>query len=315
MSRLPHRLAIAALVGMLVPVNAFADYRESFSQGIRAYRAENWRATAVLMQQALQEQPRETGRVQITGNETVPYLPSFYLGDALLRQGDCAGALTAFERARNTPATNNRNWLARMDQARETCGGRTPAPPPRPPDAAPAIAQAAQAIGEATTVRDRLNKVKEREFGAEAIAAASADISAAVANLNGAEARLGRARQTNDIQEAKEAESLATTAVGQFKEAEVRVEENVRRLTDAAVKAREAGEAEARLASCTGPAGPDTCASDPGTGSSRSRKAAAPSERRAHCEHRASAGAAGSDIVRSIKRRSPALKGFAGRDG
>ena len=112
MSRLPHRLAIAALVGMLVPVNAFADYRESFSQGIRAYRAENWRATAVLMQQALQEQPRETGRVQITGNDTVPYLPSFYLGDALLRQGDCAGALTAFERARNTPAANNRQ-LAR----------------------------------------------------------------------------------------------------------------------------------------------------------------------------------------------------------
>ena len=240
MSRLPHRLAIAALVGMLVPVNAFADYRESFSQGIRAYRAENWRATAVLMQQALQEQPRETGRVQITGNETVPYLPSFYLGDALLRQGDCAGALTAFERARNTPAANNRNWLARMDQARETCGGRTPAPPARPPDAAPAIAQAAQAVGEATTVRDRLNKVKEREFGAEAIAAASADISAAAANLNGAETRLGRARQTNDIQEAKEAESLATTAVGQFKEAEVRVEENVRRLTDTAAKAKEA---------------------------------------------------------------------------
>jgi hypothetical protein len=236
MSRLPLRLAIAALVGMLVPANAFADYRESFSQGIRAYRAENWRATVVLMQQALQQQPRETGRVQITGNDTVPYLPSFYLGDALLRQGDCAGALTAFERARNTPAANSRDWLARMNQARETCGGRTPAPPARPPEAAPAIAQAAQAVGEATTVRDRLNKVKEREFGAEALAAASADISAAAANLNGAETRLARARQTNDIQEAKEAESLAKTAVGQFKEAEARVEENVRRLTDAAAK-------------------------------------------------------------------------------
>ena len=72
-------LAIAALVGMLVPVNAFADYRETFSQGIRAYRAENWRAAAVLMQQALKERPLETGRVQITGNETVPYLPSFAL--------------------------------------------------------------------------------------------------------------------------------------------------------------------------------------------------------------------------------------------
>ena len=60
--------------------------------------------------------------MQITGNETVPYLPSCYLGDALLRQGDCPGALTAFERARNTPAAGNRAWLARMDQARETCG-------------------------------------------------------------------------------------------------------------------------------------------------------------------------------------------------
>ena len=244
MTRLPHRFVIAAMVGVLLPVNAIADYRESFSQGIRAYRAENWRATAVLMQQALREQPRETGRVQITGNETVPYLPSFYLGDALLRQGDCAGALTAFERARNTAAANNRSWLVRMDLARQTCGGKAPAPPARPPDAAPAIAQAAQAVGEATTVRDRLNKVKEREFGPEALAAASADISAAAATLNGAETRLGRARQTNDIQEAKEAERLATTAVGQFKEAEVSVEENLRRLGDAAAKAREAAKSK-----------------------------------------------------------------------
>src|SRR5688500_12993687 len=140
-----RRLLVAFAISLVLSVSAFADYRESFSQGIRAYRAENWRATAVLMQQALGEQPRETGRVQITGNETVPYLPSYYLGDALLRQGDCAGALTAFERARNTAAANNRSWLARMDLARQTCGGKAPAPPTRPPDAAPAIAQAAQA--------------------------------------------------------------------------------------------------------------------------------------------------------------------------
>lgn len=241
--RLPHRLLVAVVISVVLSVSASADYRESFSQGIRAYRASNWRATAVLMQQALQQQPRETGRVQITGNETVPYLPSYYLGEALLRQGDCAGATTAFERARKTAAADNRGWVARMDQARETCGKG--AVPSRPPDAGPAIAEAAKAVAEAIGVRDRMNKLKDREFGAEAMAAGSTDAANGSSSLDAAQARLTRARQANDVQDAREAERLAGGAVGHFKDAEVRIEESIRRLSEAAASAREAAAKEA----------------------------------------------------------------------
>jgi hypothetical protein len=224
-----------------LPAIVSADYRDTFRAGIAAYRGERWTAAAVLMRQALQEESREVGRVQISGNETVLYLPSYFLGDALWRSGDCAGALVAFERARKTPAANNRGWVARMDMARKACGEAPPAP--NRPDsgaAAATILQASQALTDARAARDRIERFKEREFGAEAVRGLSSDVSTATATLSAAEARVIKARQANDSEESREAERLAKTAGQQFASIESRLETRIRTLSDGAAAAKEA---------------------------------------------------------------------------
>ena len=239
--------AIAALV-LLMSAAPRADYQESFRQGILQYRAQNWNGTVALMRAAIAERASEEGRVRITGNDSLPYLPSFYLGDALMRLGDCPGAMAAFERARQTGAAGNRQWTARMDEVRDSCGKAVAAS--RGAEAAAAAQAAGSAISEARAVRERIDRYKEREFGAEALAGFTSELGAAAGALANADLRLGQARQGNDAQAAREIERQARTVGKDLASIETRLQDQVRRLAEAA-----AARAAAASASST-PAGP-----------------------------------------------------------
>ena len=129
-------------------------------------------------------------------------------------------------------------------------------------------------------MRERLNKVKEREFGAEAVAAASADISAAAANRSKAQRRgSAEAEQTNDMQEAQGSRASRRErdrAVQGGGSRELRRTSDD--LSDAAAKAKESaaksGEAEADPSASSIDA-PDTLPSadcEAGTGSPAKQK-------------------------------------------
>lgn len=227
----PRLCAVGALV-VLLSAAPQADYQESFRQAILQYRAQNWNGTVALMRAAIAERPNEEGRVRITGNDSLPYLPSFYLGDALMRLGDCPGAMAAFDRARQTAATGNRQGAARMDEVRDSCGKAMAAN--RGAEAAAAVQAAGTAISEARAVRDRIERSRDREFGAEALAGFTSELGTAAGALANAELRLGQAKQGNDAQAAREIERQARTAGKDLASIEARLQDQIRRLADAA---------------------------------------------------------------------------------
>lgn len=238
--RAVRRLAFAGLLAFALPGGRVeADYQDSFRQGILQYRAQNWNGTVALMRAAIAERANEDGRVRITGNDSLPYLPSFYLGDALMRLGDCPGAMAAFERARQTAAANNRQWTTRMDDVRDSCAraaaaDRNAEAAKRTAEAGTAIQAAAAAVAEARAARERIDRYREREFGGEALGAFNSELAAATGALANADLRLGQAKQGSDAQAAREIERQARAVTKEMSALESRLQDQIRRLADAA---------------------------------------------------------------------------------
>lgn len=92
---------LVAVSACLFVTPAFAKRPDkSFRQGIQAYDRQEWRKAEKLMLQAIQLDSREsTRKISITGMRYESYLPYFYLGSALYRQG-------RYEEARDVWATS-----------------------------------------------------------------------------------------------------------------------------------------------------------------------------------------------------------------
>jgi hypothetical protein len=113
-----------------------ADYPQSFRDGLRAVDFRDWPRVAAAMRQAIAQQPRSTGEnVRIYGTRVVPYIPQYFLGLALYRQGDCDGAVRAFTEA-EAQGTVRGIYRARLDIYQDVCAQRIGRPRPavpRPP--------------------------------------------------------------------------------------------------------------------------------------------------------------------------------------
>ena len=121
-----------------------ADYLQSFKAGIRAKDFRQWPQMVAAMRDAAAQQPQATGEnVPIYGNYVVPYLPQYFLGVGLVRQGEWLEAAKAFQEAQAQGTVRGLN-RGRMEFFQEVCsrrleamGQRAPSPPrvPRPPAA------------------------------------------------------------------------------------------------------------------------------------------------------------------------------------
>lgn len=120
-----------------------ADFPESFKAGIRAKDFGQWPQMVGAMRQAIAQQPRATGEnVRIYGNYVAPYIPHYFLGLGLFRQGDWPGAAQAFQEAR-VQGTVRGLYRARMEFFQEVCsrhleGSRPTATPSLPSAPRPA---------------------------------------------------------------------------------------------------------------------------------------------------------------------------------
>lgn len=90
-------LPVSVALVLLLAAPARADYREAYEQVLRAAERGAWSEAARLAEAAIAEAPQESRSVRLYGMRFVPYLPHYYLGLARYQQGDCAGALSAWE--------------------------------------------------------------------------------------------------------------------------------------------------------------------------------------------------------------------------
>jgi len=109
---LKHILSGIFLV--IVALAVFADYEAQFRNGITAMDRRKWAEAATAMRRAIAENPTESSRkVFIYGTRYVEYTPHFYLGVALSKASDCAGATQALR------ASERQGVITRMAGYRE----------------------------------------------------------------------------------------------------------------------------------------------------------------------------------------------------
>jgi len=114
-----------------------ADYLESFKAGIRAKNFHQWPQLVSAMRQAIAQQPQATGEnVPIYSNYVVQYLPHYFLGLGLFRQGEWLEAAKAFQEAQ-AQGTVRGLYRGRMEFFQEVCSrhleGTRQMPLPVPP--------------------------------------------------------------------------------------------------------------------------------------------------------------------------------------
>jgi tetratricopeptide (TPR) repeat protein len=101
-ARLRPVFLVATALLATIARSATAGYPESFRAGIIAIDKKDWARAAQALEQAIDLQPRETGKnLRIYGMRFERYLPYYYLGLAHYRMRDCDKALQAFETARD----------------------------------------------------------------------------------------------------------------------------------------------------------------------------------------------------------------------
>ena len=86
---------LALLLATLLAVPLLADARESYKRGLDAIQAKRWDEAAVQMRLAIAERPEASAVLGALRR----YTPHYWLGIALAEQGDCRGAVAAFDEA------------------------------------------------------------------------------------------------------------------------------------------------------------------------------------------------------------------------
>lgn len=124
------RLLALAVLAVLSAAPAHADYKQAYSEAIKALDTGKWADVARLMRQAAAEQPREGERVKIYGMRFETYLPHFYLGQALAETNDCAGALKAFAASEAQGVVKTTDHWGELQRLRNRCQLQQPAADP-----------------------------------------------------------------------------------------------------------------------------------------------------------------------------------------
>lgn len=193
-------LALAMLAGPAL----HADYRDAYKRGLDAFEGKRWEEAARLLRQAIGEHP-EAG-AGILGMRR--YTPHYFLGVALVEQGDCRGAADAFDTAEKQGKLS-REELRDLGQRRQACRGRIQ-------KASDAAAAAQREVDAASTALAQVAAVESsplmRDAWREGSPSLAARQEAAANQLAAARAQLARADRELDADKAAEADRSAQAA-------------------------------------------------------------------------------------------------------
>lgn len=110
-----------------VPPGGKEGKPKEFKEGIQALDKNRLKESERLMRDAEAKLPGDGEPVRIYGTRFEPYLPLYYLGLALYKQGDCPGALEHWRRCLSSDAlqrTDKRDALLQyMEEAGHCQGG------------------------------------------------------------------------------------------------------------------------------------------------------------------------------------------------
>lgn len=80
-------------LALVLPALAWADYKSAYREGVAAAERSDWKRAETLMREALAGEATPSERMRLYGMVYTPYIPQFYLGQALFNQNDCKGTL------------------------------------------------------------------------------------------------------------------------------------------------------------------------------------------------------------------------------
>lgn len=124
---------------------AFADFKEDYAQGLKAADDGKWGEVARRMADALAGQSTPEVQMRMYGQRFEPYVPAFFLGIALAKQGDCEMAVQLLRNPATQKVVNDTRARRRLgefkpvadkglaDCERKLAGGRTEPPKPAEP--------------------------------------------------------------------------------------------------------------------------------------------------------------------------------------
>ena len=117
------------LFALLLSSGLNADHRKpkEFSEGIAAFDRQDWAKSAQLMSRAASQQREDGALTRIYGNRFEPYLPLYFRGLALYKQGNCAEAVKQWEQCLQVGAVQQTEKQELLLRYREDCRRRAAA--------------------------------------------------------------------------------------------------------------------------------------------------------------------------------------------
>jgi len=128
--------ALVAAVSLMPRVAAAQD--DAFKEGMKAFDDKKWSEAAELMRKAIQasgqdsQRSIEYGGVLGVRKKNTKYVPHYYLGFALYKRDDCAGAVTEWAIAeKQGPVNGTPDFVRDMQEGFAFCETRGVLPPPK----------------------------------------------------------------------------------------------------------------------------------------------------------------------------------------
>jgi hypothetical protein len=126
------RIALAALVCVALYPSRASAQDDAFKKGLKAKDDKNWAEAARQMRLAIQADPMESMRkvkigavLGVFGAKESEYLPRFFLGEALLNQNDCVGAVTEWSASLDQHAVQNKvDYRQIIERGFKDCAAR-----------------------------------------------------------------------------------------------------------------------------------------------------------------------------------------------
>ncbi len=117
--------ALIALVFMAMPAMAAEKWWDFYNRGVNAVRTKNYDVAVTALQRSLAEMPGESGSARAR-NESIVYVPHFWLGIAKFNLGDIDGALREWKTSEEQGAVQStqyysqlRDWVSRAQQQKQ----------------------------------------------------------------------------------------------------------------------------------------------------------------------------------------------------
>lgn len=92
-------LILTGLAGMLFAAPAVADFKQDYLNAVKALNKGDVQEAISEFRSAIADNPQADPAVRFYGMRREPYLPHFFLGNALYQAGDCVGAMQAWQTA------------------------------------------------------------------------------------------------------------------------------------------------------------------------------------------------------------------------